>query len=114
MFIMDTRPKGVKKEDIAKEWGVGKNEYARLKKKLAESGTLATKAKSGRPLKLSREDYLKLEKLNTKVRRFDVRGTRAKAIESSRLQGERYHRLPGGEAQRLARRREVHPSVARG
>lgn len=70
MFIraVEQAPKGVSKADVAKEWGVNKNEYARLKKKLAESGTLETKPIPGRPRMLSREDYLKLEKLNTKVR----------------------------------------------
>jgi transposase len=70
MYIhaVDTRAKGVTKADVAKEWGVNKNEYARLKNKLAESGTLETKAKSGRSRMLSRKDYLTLEKLNTKVR----------------------------------------------
>lgn len=70
MYIhaVDTRAEGVTKADVAKAWGVSKNEYARLKKKLAESGTLATKPIPGRPLKLSRKDYLKLEKLNTEAR----------------------------------------------
>jgi len=69
MYIhaVDTRGEGVSKADVAKEWGVGKNEYARLKKKLAESGTLETEPKPGRQRLLSREDYLKLEKLNTKL-----------------------------------------------
>ena len=55
MYIhaVDTRPQGVSKAAVAKDWGVGKNEYARIKKKLAESGTLETKAKPGRPRKLS-------------------------------------------------------------
>ena len=70
MYIhaVDTRAEGVTKADVAKAWGVSKNEYARLKKKLAESGTLATKPIPGRPLKLSRKDYLKLENLNTEAR----------------------------------------------
>jgi len=64
---VDTRPEGVSKADVAKDWGLGINAYARFKKQLKDSGTLETKPKSGRPLKLSKADYEKLEKLNTKV-----------------------------------------------
>ena len=69
MYIhaVDTRAEGVSRADVAREWGLGKNAYARFKNKLAESGTLETKAKSGRSRMLSREDYLTLEKLNTKA-----------------------------------------------
>ena len=67
IHAVDTRPEGVSKADVAKDWGLGKNAYARFKKQLKDSGTLETKAKSGRPLMLSKADYEKLEKLNTKV-----------------------------------------------
>ena len=70
MYIhaVDTRPEGVSKAAVAKDSGVNKNVYTRFKKQLVDSGTLETKAIPGRPLKLSQEDYKKLEKLNTKVR----------------------------------------------
>jgi transposase len=49
IHAVDTRPEGVSKADVAKDWGVNKNAYARFKKQLKDSGTLETKAKSGRP-----------------------------------------------------------------
>ena len=51
--------------EVAAEWGVNKNCYARYKKQLMKEGSLESKhSRAGRPRKLQTSDVAKLTKLN--------------------------------------------------
>ena len=50
--------------EVASEWGLGKNAYARYKKQLMEEGSLESKKSlTGRPRKLQAAHVAKLTKL---------------------------------------------------
>ena len=52
-------------KEVAAEWGLNKNCYARWTKQLVEEGSLESKkSRAGRPPKLQAEHYEKLRKLN--------------------------------------------------
>ena len=63
--VDNARLQGRTMMEVAAEWGVNKNSYARWKKQLMEEGSLESKkSRTGRPRKLQAQHVAKLTKLN--------------------------------------------------
>jgi transposase len=68
-------------KEVAPEWGLNKNCYARWTKQLVEEGSLESKkSRAGRPPKLQAEHYEKLRKLNRQVLDVALHGEAREAM----------------------------------